>query len=427
MAKPNIVTIMADDLPRKMFKREYFPKTFAKLVDRGTAYQQAFHAVPVCDPSRVCFLTGRWVHNHRVYSNRESVARSRKVRADRDTLATRLRAAGYQTALIGKYLWDPPLAYKPPGWDLYEPYLTPMNKKDELYVMRNGERVTIRLAGGSEADYLAKRAGQYIRASENRQRPFWLHINPSSPHAPSYPAERYATFSDDERLYPSEGRRERDLSDKPRWVADDPAASQEDGKRWRGMIEEARAVDDLVGRVVDGLRATGQLAGTLVVFLSDNGYHFGEHHQHGKLTPYDEATRSPLVVRGPGFPAGVQARGLMSTLDVTPTLLRAAGAEAAGLDGRPLAPLVDTKRDYLFVENFMHQKWTIARSATHLYVRHREPQAMEELYDLASDPALNRSVSGDPEARTILADMRTRVAAFAGCAGNSCRTAEAAP
>lgn len=78
MTRPNIVTIIADDLPRRMFTRKFFPKTFSRLVDRGTSYPDGFHAVPVCDPSRVSFLTGRWVHNHGVLDNTDAVMRSRE-------------------------------------------------------------------------------------------------------------------------------------------------------------------------------------------------------------------------------------------------------------------------------------------------------------------------------------------------------------
>ena len=427
----NLVTIMVDDFPKKMFTRRLMPKTYEHLVDRGTRWAEAFHAVPVCDPSRMCFLTGRWVHNHHVYGNDLALERSIETGADRDTLATRLTAAGYHTALFGKYVHGGEsllIEYKPPGWDLYEPYVRPGNDEGFVHFARDGQKVTVELGPGSEADYLARRAARYINGAVARPGPFWLHLCPSSPHLPYDPADRYEHLAGDEPLYPSEGRSEADFSDKPGWIADDvPATERALTEAWRDKIEESRAVDDMVERVVTELRGIGQLSNTVIAFFSDNGYHFGEHKQRHKLTPYDEATRTPLVIRGPGFPAGVKARGLTSTLDVTPTLLRIAGADEAGTDGRVLDPLAGSGRETLFVENFMEQRWTGARSGTHLYVRHHEPEPMEELYDLAADPALNHSIVGDAGASAALAEMRSRVTAFEGCAGDACRSAENAP
>src|SRR6185436_10665772 len=99
--------------------------------------------------------------------------------------------------------------------------------------------------------------------------------------------------------------------------------------------------DEMVARLVGALAETGELDRTLFVFTSDNGFFHGEHRiKDGKFLPYEEAIRVPLLVRGPGFPAGAAAKQLVANIDLAPTLLFAAGATAGRqLDGVPLQAL----------------------------------------------------------------------------------------
>ena len=111
---------------------------------------------------------------------------------------------------------------------------------------------------------------------------------------------------------------------------------------YRKRLQSLQAVDDAVARLVDTLRASGQLENTFIVFASDNGFHLGQHRMPtGKQTAYDEDIRVPLIVRGPGVPAGRTVGHLAGNVDLAPTFAELGGAETpAFVDGRSLVALL---------------------------------------------------------------------------------------
>jgi len=113
----------------------------------------------------------------------------------------------------------------------------------------------------------------------------------------------------------------------------------------QNQLESLGAVDDLVKSTLQALDATGRLGDTIVVFASDNGFEWGEHRREGKLVPYEESVRIPLVIRWDrvGAPAANDKR-LVENIDLTPTLERAAGAALTPVDGKSLLPLLQRQR-----------------------------------------------------------------------------------
>jgi len=158
-------------------------------------------------------------------------------------------------------------------------------------------------------------------------------------------------------------------------------------------------VDAAVGRLIDSLRESGRLDNTLIVFLSDNGYAWGEHRLQGKNTPYDVSVRVPLVMRFDGtLGAGVEdTRIVAANVDVHATILDLAGVKPGGIDG---LSTLNSARDGLVMEAMRwagkrgRPAYCGFRSDNRLYVRYTTGE--EELYDYSRDPYELDNVAADP-------------------------------
>jgi N-acetylglucosamine-6-sulfatase len=162
-------------------------------------------------------------------------------------------------------------------------------------------------------DVLARKAAETIRHADP-SRPLFVYIAPYDPHSPATPTPRHAGLYVDEPLPQPPSFDEADVSDKASYVRNQPPlqAWQKEAltRHNRERLRALRAVDDMVETVVDALRETGRLDSTYVVYSSDNGFHMGQHRLFvGKTTAYEEDIHVPLIVRGPGVPAGQRVSG----------------------------------------------------------------------------------------------------------------------
>jgi arylsulfatase A-like enzyme len=230
---------------------------------------------------------------------------------------------------------------------------------------------------------------------------------------------------------------ENDIRDKPDTVRighppiDDRvrAAIQEN---YQQELESLQAVDRAVGNVVDELERTGQLDRTLIVFTSDNGYFHGEHRlPREKILPYEPSIRVPLVIRGPGIPAGVHRTQLVSNQDLAPTILDFANVAPGRVeDGTSLFPLIREPGDELgrdlLVEGLFRRRTAASVAFSGVRTRHwfyaEYTSGERELYDLVDDPdeLVNRDL--DPHYSGIEAELAHRLAQLRTCAGASCLT-----
>ncbi len=123
--RPNIIFILTDDQPVQTV--DYMPTVKTVLQAGGVNFTNGFATTPLCCPSRASILSGEYVHNHQVYTNRMPMGGAPKFK-DESTLAVWMKDAGYETAYIGKYLNDyeslTPLGYVPPGWDVWDAFLS---------------------------------------------------------------------------------------------------------------------------------------------------------------------------------------------------------------------------------------------------------------------------------------------------------------
>src|ERR671911_544031 len=303
--KPNIVLILTDDQDTRSL--DYMPRVKAQLIDRGTTFDNGFVTDPLCCPSRASILRGQYVHNHTIRGNTAPDAhdRFRDLGLEDSTVATWLHEGGYRTALIGKYMNAYDQRYIPPGWDYW--FATHGSAKYRNY-NDNGTIVDYPNYSPS-TDRLAKKAYAYLERTKDDPRPFFLYLSTEDPHSPATPPARYKGTFADKPLPKPPSFNERDVSDKPSWVRQRPLLSDAkvDGmtSHYRERLESLQAVDEMVGNLVDTLRAQGKMRNTYIVFTSDNGYHIGQHRLgKSKMTAYEEDIRVPYVVRGPGVPAG---------------------------------------------------------------------------------------------------------------------------
>jgi arylsulfatase A-like enzyme len=437
---PNLLFIVTDDMSADDLA--HMPRAMALLADRGLTFTRAFVTDSVCTPSRASILTGQYGHNHGTLDNTPPLGGFKKFRQngrEAETLAVWLQAAGYRTALIGKYLNGYPggeKSYVPPGWAEWygvfhpEPYFE-FGANHNGRIERRGEQ-----SEAYQTDVLADRAVEFVGGTPpGERRPFFLYLAPHAPHQPARPASRHESAFSDLRAPRPPSFDEEDVSTKPRWVrAQDrlsPEVVDHIDDLYRRRLRTLLAVDEMIERLLQAIAARGELDATYVFFTSDNGFQLGAHRlDHGKGDAYEESIRVPLVIRGPGVAPGVREEQVLN-IDFAPTLAELAGTVApAGVDGRSLVPLLHPhppargrwRTDFL-IEHWSAEEggippYSALRSDEYLYVEY--PEAERELYDLRRDPFELHSIhaAATPSLRDRLS---RRLAALKACAGPTCR------
>jgi arylsulfatase A-like enzyme len=440
--RPNILFVMTDDQDEESIAR--MDKLQSRLVGEGTTFENAFVTTPQCCPSRATFLRGQYAHNHRVLSNNAPLGgfeRFRNSGRERSTVATWLNNAGYDTAYVGKYLngygEGEPTRYVPPGWDRWWGRLGGAGRGSTYDVNENGRLRSISYDSLHDTDYFSRRATDFIRAHEGDPDPWFMVVAPTAPHSPARFAKRHAGMFQRTEMPKPDSFNEADVSDKPRWVREQPRLGARGVKRveayWRKTQRSLQSVDDLVGEAVASLSATGQLDNTYVVYASDNGYLFHRHRVAEKGAPYEESIGVPFVVRGPGVPAGAVRTQLVANTDWAPTIAAWARVTPPNfVDGRSFAPLLSQNppeawRERLLIEFFKdnHAFRGMRTSDGRVYVEY--PNSGEkEYYDLGADPYQleNSYAELGAEAKQALAKQ---LGPLKGCAPGTdapCKTAE---
>ena len=440
-AQPNIVFVLADDLD--YVSAHEMPNLRSLLAEEGTSFENAFVSFSLCCPSRATILTGQYAHSSGVRGNKPPDGGFEVFRdegLEEDTIATRLQEVGYETAFFGKYLNGYPAddpTHVPPGWDEWYGKL----KEQKLYdyeINENGEEVSY---GSEEEDFftdvLSGQAADFVRRAAPEEEPFFAYVAPTAPHGPATPAERHeGAFAGAEAPKPPSFNEE-DVSDKPSWRQETERFSEEEVSEidayHQQRLESMLAVDEMVGSLVEELKAAGELDNTYIVFTSDNGWLSGEHRmKEGKDRAYEESARVPLFVRGSGVPAGSEVDELALNTDFAPTFAELAGVEyGEEADGRSLAPLLRGEnppwRSSILLEGFVgkgDRVYGAVRTKDHKYVEYGNGE--RELYDLQNDPYELDSLHESANA-SLLEDLKAKLEALRSCSGDGCREAEDAP
>jgi arylsulfatase A-like enzyme len=411
----NVVVILSDDQTFESIPHDppVMPKLQRLLEDPRQPwirFPNAFVNTPLCCPSRASILTGRYSHHTGVVDN----ATGENLDAAH-TIATSLNAAGYTTGLIGKYLNEYPFGHAPvppPGWDTWLAKL--QGPRHSVYVRYalTDDGFTVPFGPSSDdysTDVYANAAADFIRTAPSGD-PFFLLFAPMAPHSPWTPAPRDAdSWTGPIPRPPSFD--ERDVSDKPSWVQALPSFGAQHAAKLledhRNAYEALASLDDAVLTILDALQARRALDDTMVVFLTDNGFSFGEHRWVTKSCPYDECIRTPFFVRYPDAEARVDPHPV-SNVDLAPTIAELAVASLQRpVDGRSLLPLLlghdPPGWRHGVLSEFKGSRdipgWWAMRTPRYAYVEYVTGE--RELYDLTgsvgpADPHQLRNVAGSP-------------------------------
>jgi N-acetylglucosamine-6-sulfatase len=428
LAQPNIVFILTDD--QRWDETWAMPYFQADLAAHGISFSNMFVVNSLCCPARASILTGDYSHTTGVYGNGGTYGGFNSFHGDGSTIATWLHGAGYQTALVGKYLNGYPgqqLLYIPPGWDYWSTFYPAGASGGAYYnytLNTNGNLVSY---GSAEADYstdvLTAEADSFIRTAVPGQ-PLFLYYSPFADHIPSTPAPKYVTRFQHLQPFRPPSYNEADVSDKPQWVQNlqllDEAHQKLNDNRRKNVYRTLLSVDDAVNTLVTALTDTGRLANTMIVFTSDNGDMLGEHRWTNKQAAYEESIRVPLVIRyDPVITSARTDTHFVLNIDFAPTFAQVAGVPQTGLDGVSLVPLLtlpgpqNWRSDFL-IEHLLAGSdrppvptYCAVRNAGFIYVKYQDT-GEEELYDLTLDPYELQNAVTDPTYATTLAAMRAR-------------------
>ena len=284
------------------------PNTWRWLWQGGRTYPNFSISDPLCCPSRMTIMTGRYAHNTGVIDNLSSKI---SFHPDmRSTVQCYLQDAGYQTAFFGKYLngWD--FHRRPPCADRYA--ITPGERHYGLRFRTNDGVVQ---PGGWDDTYVTGQALDFLKTKAG-DGPWFMTVSLMAPHSPYTPLPAVADAPvPPPTISPSVGQS--DLSGMYKVVRRHAKVQTFDTRVWDGEIRMLRTVDSEVGQLREALDAKGDLDNTIVIYVSDNGLLLGEHRLEGKRLPYLEATDVPFAVSAPGaVPGGSVDRRLTSNVDI---------------------------------------------------------------------------------------------------------------
>lgn len=431
--RPNIVFIMTDDhaahaissYGSKLIKTPHLDR----LAREGMRFANAFVTNSICTPSRAVILTGK-------YSHLNGVPVFNHIDNTQPLVSKYLQAAGYYTGMIGKWHLggnnpNRPNDGSPTGFDYWN-ILPGQGAYFDPVMIEMGQRKKLT---GYTTDIITDLSMDFIKKRPT-DKPFFLMYHHKAPHRNWQPAEKYrkqyenyeppipATFDDDYKGKSDASRNatmhiDADLNDTDTKGKPPAGLSGAALKKWKftrymqDYLACVQSVDDNIGRFLDFLDQSGLAENTIVIYTSDQGFFLGEHNFYDKRFMYEEALRTPFIVRWPKrIKAGTVSKSMILNLDFAPTFLDAAGAKIpADMQGRSLLPLFagKTPRDWRTSMYYRYYHPGHHNVAAHYGVRtmrykliyfHKLDQW--ELYDLQKDPGEMRNIYSEPSsAKTV--------------------------
>ena len=433
--QPNFLFVMVDDMaPDAIFHDRFdFLETpnLQRMADEGAVFNNMFVTTSLCSPSRASILTGTYSHIHGVRYNE-----IQDPEPHLEQFPQTLQTLGYKTALIGK--WHMAHHAEPrPGFDYWLSFKGQGVYNDpELNI--NGDVVKQQ---GYITDILTDKAVDFI--AENESDPFCVLLWHKACHAKFTPAERHKNAFPDAQIEEPQSW-SLDFSEKPTWMRREkifgphyrkwlasegefvaptlPLKKWNPPAPWLDMLRCMLAVDEGVGRVMDLLEEQGRLDNTVVIFMADNGWFYGEHRRGDKRLAYEESIRVPFAMRYPAkLEAGRLIDGMVANIDIGPTILELAGANIPKtMQGESFVPVMEGKAEgrtdpFLYV--YFQEKYAPAIPTTlsirtpewkyiHLPYEDAAEGNFDELYRLSKDPHEMKNLIHSPEAAAQLKQMQ---------------------
>ncbi|MEO6243971.1 MAG: sulfatase, partial [Opitutaceae bacterium] len=416
--RPNILFIVVDDLNTAL---GCYGNTTVKsphidrLAARGVRFDRAYAQYPLCNPSRASFLSGRRPETTGIYVLNTPI---RSALPDVVTLPQYFREQGYFSAGAGKIFHNTRTS-DAKAWDSYED--GPGNDSQEkaaiasrygggdgrpAWQILDGDGSQMR--DGLNASTIAK----FMAEKSAEKKPFFLAAGFHKPHLPWTAPKRYFDLYDEMKIVPAPEPALRDIP---------PIALQTELSGFAQPDSRAAAIrgyyacisytDSRIGLILDELDRRNLWDSTVVVLLGDHGFHLGDHGGlWAKLSAFDQATRTPLIIAGAGVPAGRAVAVPVELLDIYPTLIELCGFPAApALEGRSLVSLLRgapesaprlartlvyhydpaARRDVagrtVIAEHWRYTEWDGGVAGRELYSQRDDPT---EYHNRLADPAL---------------------------------------
>jgi uncharacterized sulfatase len=440
-ARPNVLFIMADDLNNDMGTFGHGTvKTpnLDRLAARGVRFDRAYTQFPLCSPSRVSLLTGLRPDTTRVHDLQTDF---RTVLPDVQTLPQMFRRNGYVAARVGKiYHYGNPGQIGTSGLDDPGSWDTVVNPrgidKDEETVLTN--LTPARQLGSALAYYASpapdeahtdgKVATETIALLEkHKDRPFFIGAGFYRPHCPYIAPQKYFDMYPLDRIPAPATTGESRAPPAALFTAPPHWGVDEQGQREsiRAYYASITFLDSNVGRLLDALDRLGLTDNTIIVFVSDHGYHLGEQGQWMKQTLFERSARSPLIMAGRGISSrGRSSPRVVEFLDIYPTLAELAGVPAPrGLHGRSLVPLLENptaKWDHPAVTQVRRGPAASAymgysvRTDRWRYTEWDGGKRGVELYDEVRDPQESHNVAADAKHKRVIREMQALLRGVTG-------------
>lgn len=433
--RPNIILVLTDDAA--YYDLAWMPHTRQLVGGHGIEFTEATSPHPLCCPARAELVTGQYAQNNGVKNNNGPHGGYLALRDPDNTLGRWLHEAGYQTAMVGKYLNGYAGQDRPSGWDHWNPFVGRSHWMSTVYY-NDGTPVT---RNGYVDDVTGQYALDYLNEFSANPEPFFIWVSYYAPHRAqtvpgwekyAYPAPRFLGTLTHAKLpaLRNPSFNEKDVSDQPTYVHKplvDPAEMQ---KKFTYRIEALQAADEGVQDIVDTLATTGELDNTYVIFTSDNGYLMGEHRLEQKNYVFNDCLKVPFQVRVPAITDPVASKLPVTLVDFAPTVAELAGADpqrlqdgasfANALTGAPLA-WRDTQLIQTGTKRSSAHGWWIRGVKTRRYTYAKDLITGEEqLYDRSRFPSETRNVAGSTSYRNVRLELRRRLTALRTCAGADC-------
>ena len=424
----NVIFILSDDHRYDFMgflNKPKFLKTpnMDRMAREGAYIKYATVSTALCSPSRASILTGQFAHRHGVVDNNS------RVPAGTRFFSQDLQKAGWQTAFMGKWHMGHASDEPRPGfhkWISFKGqgvYFNPTFNIDGKRVKRQGH----------VSDLLTDYALDWLKNDRDQDRPFLLYLSHKAVHAMFEPAKRHLGKYDDVKLeYPkSMAYTENNYKGKPRWV-------KEQRNSWHGVdhmyhgqmdfdtfyrryCETLLSVDESIGRVIKYLESNNLAEESLVMYMGDNGFVFGEHGLIDKRHMYEESMRVPFLAWCPGMiEPGSVIEELIQNIDIAPTVMDVAGLNTPErMDGQSFLPILQGKKtpwrdsafyEYYWERNFPHTPTTHGvRTNRYKYIHYHGIWDIDELYDLRNDPEEMNNLIDSPEHQDLIKQLNNRM------------------
>lgn len=398
-----------------------------RLAAEGMHIRNAYVSTALCSPSRASVLTGMYAHSHTVVDNTAPEPQ------DILYFPQLLQKAGYQTAFFGKWHMGNEGDHPRKGFNHWEG----LRGQGEYYnpsLNINGKRT--RFSDSAYiADIITDHALDWMK-KQSKNQPYFVYLSHKGVHAMFQPAKRHKGMYKDKPvpLPPSYNLTASDEYKKhgiPEWVKEQRHSwhgvdymyhGQFDFETfYRSYLETLMSVDESVNRILDYLKETGQDKNTIVMYMGDNGFSFGEHGLIDKRHAYEESMRVPMIVKCPStIKPGTTTDALVQNIDVGPTFLEYANvAVPSHMQGKSFLNVLSGKtskhRDKVFYEYYWEYHYPqtptmfAVRSGNYKYIHYYGLWTQNELYDLEKDPHEMNNLIAEPQHQELTKQLSAEV------------------